>query len=371
MKINQKEVPIKFRRIAAQHLESIRGTKLGQNTEDLYLADEVCPIFRPDLKEPAYYEFSVQKATREKVDGRKDLVKNVRKLNLYSEDFPKAVYGTPGAALDSKRFKDLKFENHTQGFIIVSTGTHDFPISHWSLESASPSDLIEKEAKEQKKKVARIYKIDSLSYLGEDEKETQIALLGNTPLLPQGLPENLEKFEGQISSSVTEFDPNQRELDDSHRGKPGKTVNRGPKPKEYKFLPFKWNDFKKQFNESLSPMLKILSKNAKQVWDLQDLIEKMGEGVISGQVYNIAVLESEFTFEVSGKAADFVKIRVVKRPGNLPVLEVQSKKLPFDGEAELNIDISYGKVGRETVKLFIVNEDSPSETNSNITNEEL
>ena len=64
MSIELAKVPAPIRRKAAQHLESIRGTPMAPNAANARLADEVWPIYRPDLEEVAYYEFSVDLGSR-------------------------------------------------------------------------------------------------------------------------------------------------------------------------------------------------------------------------------------------------------------------------------------------------------------------
>lgn len=363
MRIKQKEVPMRFRRIAAERLESIRDNKQVLNAEDLYLGDEVCPIYRPDIDSPAYYEFQVHKATRENVDNRKDLLSGVGKLNLFTDDGYKAVYSTPKAWEKLKEVANTKLLDSVQGFIVVAAGGHDFPIPHWSLDSNPPSFDIEIEATKLKKKLAKVYKVDSLTYLGEDAAGNEIVHIGNMPALLKDFPTDLKKFQDTINSSVTQpNDPKIRFLDDSHKPNSEKTIDTGPSTPEFTFEGAKWEILKKSFKSSYAPLLAMLQDQAKDAWDIQLLIEKMGEGIIAGQVFNVVPLEKEFTVEVSGEAAAFVVLRVVKRPGGFSVIELRASTLPVEHELDLILQLTYGKAYQEQINLFVVNETAASES---------
>lgn len=366
MRIKQNEVPIRLRRIVAQHLESIRFSKIGENSQDLYLGEEVCPLYRPDMEKPAYYEFQILKATRENLDNRKDLISGIRKYNFSTLGGIRATYLSPGIDRDLKDFGITRLTPNVQGFIIISTGEHDFPISHWSLESVPPSIFLEEKAISKKKKIEKIYKVDSLSYVGEDSTGNEVEHLGNKPSLIKGLPEDLTKFEGRISSSMS-YSPMTykfRSLDDSSNNRPSRMVNRGAKPLELNFIGDSWENLKKEFATSFKPLLNMLANNAKKEWEMQYLIEKMGEGIIAEETFYLAPLEKKFSVEVSGEAAGFVKTRIVKRPEGNSVVELNTTELPFNRETDLIVEFNYGGF-KEKINLFIVNSSTPSEEKSN------
>jgi len=373
MKIKQKDVPIRFRRIAAEHLESIRDSQLGLNTVDLYLGDDVCKIYRPDIEEVAYYEFQIVKATRENVDNRFDLVHNVKKINIFSETGYNPIYSTPNGFLDHLKGRQIFLRtNNIQGFIIVATNDHDFPIPHWSLENLPPSLILEQDAATEKKNLAKIYKIDALTYLGEDAKFDEVTHLGEMPSVLKGLPEDLIKFDRRISSSITEIrDLTTRQLDDTHRIRAGRTIKRGPKPLDISFATCSWKQVKKGFKNSFKPLLDDLRRNSSEVWKKQSMLEEMGEGIIAGDVFNLVPIEKNFTFELRGEAVDHIKVRVVKRPGGYAVIEITTRELPFDRVSNFTVTLYYGKDYQEKVELFVVNRTTPTDfTNINIDKEE-
>src|SRR4029077_8230229 len=118
------KIPTPIRRKAAQHLESIRGTPMAPNAANARLADEVWPIYRPDLEEVAYYEFGVELGT-----GPRRLVTSAAGLSALLATERKT------ASARAKR-SDVNLKEHAAssrcsglgGFILVSTGPHDFPI---------------------------------------------------------------------------------------------------------------------------------------------------------------------------------------------------------------------------------------------------
>lgn len=176
MRVKQKDVPLDVRRRAAQHLESLRGTSLGFNVRDLYLGDDVCPVYRPDLKDPAYYEFQVLKATKDNPDERSDLLAGVAKANVlgaggYRKAYSTSAYPSSGGGGAS-----------VQGFIMVSTGAHDFPIPHWSLDHPPVSVALEQGAAGDMK-IAKVFKLDALSYVAEDKAGKEIPGVPPPPTL--------------------------------------------------------------------------------------------------------------------------------------------------------------------------------------------
>lgn len=367
MKITQQKIPIKLRRTAARHLESIRGTEMALNSEDLYLADTVVPIFRPDLKEPAYYEFQIIKETRV-LDNRNDLTEKVGKINVYSTSGLKEVYGTQGFVSELKPAYAERFKTGVQGFIIVSASNHDYPITHWSMESEPPSELLQTMAAEKKSELNKVYKIDALSYVGEDKAGNEVANLGQKPAIINGLIEDLSSEAGKISSAEMTRKAT-RSKDDSVRTRQGRLTLRGPKPKKIEFVSSDWDMLKKNFEKSFKPLMKQLEISASKEWEKDSMMDELGEGILAGDQFYLPVLEKEFTVELSGEASEFTVLRVVKRPNGMSAIELTTKQLPDSGESDLFVQIRY-RDSEELIRLFVVNPDSPTESINNLKNEE-
>src|SRR5712691_3980249 len=154
MRVKLVEVPLEIRRRAARHLEAIRGTPLTQGGDAARLGEEACPVYRPDVKGIAYWELEVagvKTVGREGPDGRP--------------------------------------RRGSSGFMLLSTGPHDVPIPHWSLELEPPSRELETRSKQGQ--VARVVKLDTLAYLAEDAKGGYLAHLGQFPPLLTGVPGKL------------------------------------------------------------------------------------------------------------------------------------------------------------------------------------
>ena len=99
--IDLKGVPLKTHRLAAQLLVDSAGTEVAPTWTDdgkLLLDPTVRVLYRLDVDGPAYYEFRVTE------------------------------------------------EEQRLGFIVVSTGRHDFPVPHWSSRGSSPTELLDEEA---------------------------------------------------------------------------------------------------------------------------------------------------------------------------------------------------------------------------------
>ena len=181
MRIPASQVPPAVRRRAAQHLESVRETEIGVKARRGRLTADVGTILRPDLSDVAYYEFEV------------DL-------------------GTSGS-----------------GFIVVSAGRHDFPVPHWSFDTESVSRRLGAVAEKGGKTLARLYRLDALSYVGEDSSGQMVGQIGRLPMPVEGVPADLEQARGKITSTVAA--PASKAPDDAN-GQDGKhTVTRtGAKP---------------------------------------------------------------------------------------------------------------------------------------------
>jgi hypothetical protein len=120
------------------------------------LGEEACPVYRPDVKGVAYWELEIA--------GVKSISRN----------------GQNG-----------KRRRGDSGFLLVSTGSHDVPIPHWSLELEPPSRGLD--AQSERGQVAKIVKLDSLAYVAEDANGKYLSHLGQFPPMPTGLPGVLPK----------------------------------------------------------------------------------------------------------------------------------------------------------------------------------
>ena len=163
MSIELAKVPLPIRRKAAQHLESIRGTPMAPNARNAHLSDEVWPVYRPDLEEVAYYEFGVELGS-----GPRRLVTSPAELSELLAAERKTVTARSRRTEASLKERAGASRSVSRGFIVVSTGPHDFPIPHWSLDRAPVSAQLEASA-EKGGAIERIYRLDALAYVAEFE----------------------------------------------------------------------------------------------------------------------------------------------------------------------------------------------------------
>lgn len=324
MKVNKKDVPIEIRRLVANHFESIRESEIGDKIKDACLGEEICPIYRPDIKDVAYFQFEVKSA-----------------------------------------------DNESIGFILVSADEHDFPIPHWSLETAPISTLLEYEAKKHDKKAGKIYKLDTLAYILEDDVGEEAARLGNIPGLITDLPENLADYAGNISSSesVVEgtFDTDENPEKIKHNVKKEESKNPKHKIKE----PKSWKELKDQFGKSFKQHLELHKKEAKKTWDTEKLIRNFGEGIFAGVPFYIPFLENGYNYDIIGEAKEFVKINIVKRPNCSDVAELICDDPKLGREASFSLKIKYDNNEQEKLEFFIVTHDLPSNEKNNTNLQEV
>jgi hypothetical protein len=369
MRIKLSEVPISVRRMAAQHLESLRGSGIGSNVDELYLGDLVCPIYRPDLAQVAYYEFEVMKAAVLKPELRPDLIDGVIKINLRGEEgFIKSYRSAefPEKLLD----KDIQLlaTRPLQGFIMVSTNDHDHPIPHWSLEGLPPSYQLESRMTTAKAQaISHIYRLDALCYLAEDAKETQLATLGQMPSLIKGLPEKLDDYEGKISAMVQTPAATSLKVIDQAKMKPAASVKSGTKPVMLEFTAAaNWPAMKKGFTTQFGPMLRHLQKRASTgAWAIEKTVRELGEGILVGKPYTVALLSPNYSLKVTGEGAQYVRVRIVTRPGQGAAAELLCTALPKQQELSFALDITYADKSKETLPFFVYGRDIPSKMKTN------
>ena len=308
MRIPASQVPLAVRRRAAQHLESVRETEIGVNARGSRLAANVSPIRRPDKTAVAYYEFEVEPT----------------------------------------------------GFIVVSAGRHDHPVTNFSFDQEPVTRRLEALAEGSGKTVARVYKLDTLSYVGEDAGGQKVAQLGDLPMLVEGLPADLEQARGQISATVAT--PESPSADDAHlNGSTHTVTTTGAEPLPIRLRPFKsWPELKTTYGAALRPFLAELERRAAEVWAIDDLVAKFGEGIMTGRPHRVALLEPQAQAVLAGEAAGAVRLERIEKPGAPPVLELSAATTPFDREADLDLNITYASGLTERLSFFLVAPDTKS-----------
>lgn len=318
MKLKSKNIPIEIRRLVANHFESIRNSDVGSELGDAHLASEVVSIYRPDLKDIAYYQFEV----------------------VSPDDKPK-------------------------GFMLVSTDDHDFPIPHWSMESLPVSTILEEDAKGKGKKGNKIYRVDTLAYVLEDDAGEEVSRVGDMPGLISELPDNVADYAGSISSSesVAEGAGATDEKPENIKHKLKKSEGKAPKPKIHGAK--SWQEFKGKFGEAFKQHLELHRKNARKSWDIEKLARKFGEGIFANKAFHVPLLEEGYTFDVMGDGEKFVKTNIIKRKNSPDVIELLCDDPGLGKEVDFSIKIKYDSNEHEKLDFFIVTADVPSNEKNN------
>jgi hypothetical protein len=355
MRMSMKDVPLPVRRLAAQHLESLRGTELMNGMEDARLADTVVPIHRPDIDGVAYYEFAV-------MSGRGAGAA----LRLATRGL--AARGECGCGEKEPRAPDVDAKPAASGFVIVTNGRHDLPIPHWSLDQAPPSLAVMQRREgfcpkegETGAEPARLYRLDALAYAAEDANGRLVGQLGQIPSLIVGLPHRLERYAGAISGAVATPFSEQR-TDEGAENARHEVKTSGPEaPQLGTAEPDGWADFKRRYADAFGPMLDHLRDRAARVWEIEEAVERFGEGILAGTTHRVALLD-EAKLEIAGEGARHVRASVEETPGGAPVLVLTASPLSLPHELDLQVAASYADGTKEMLRFFVVSRDVPSNT---------
>jgi len=312
MRTKLDQVPLEIRRRAARHLEGIRGSSAAPRSKRAALGEAACPIYRLDLEEVAFWEIEIE--------------------------------GIRTAARDPER------KGNDRGFIVLSTGRHDLPIPHWSVELEPPSRTLEAQAENR---ISRIVKADALAYVAEGEKGEYLSHVGQMPLRPTGLPKAPPR---ELVPSSFEAGPAQPSETDKEVEplKPKRTGVRAPRPKLVKWD--SWGQLRKGFASAYRPYLKALAAQAEEAWQVEDLVAKFGEGIHEGEKRVVPLL-SRGKASLSGDGADLVKMRMLEQG---PAVELTAGRSDERAEQSFDLDLSYDDGSSETLSFFVVPKGTPS-----------
>jgi hypothetical protein len=351
MQVPLSEVPIEVRRLAAQHLASVHGTEMASDADAAFLDENVVPVYRPDVDGVAYYEFTV---VARRSGGR------ILLSRAYAKDAGGCSPTTDGGG------KNDTGSNSPIGFVVVTNGRHDFPISHWSLNRQPPSRQVATDPHSgcsdkapRSGLAARLYRLDSLAYAAEDEGGQLVGQTGQLPAAISGLPHSLGKAAGQIESSIARMDrvpPNddgtqdaRHTLERSGREPPGlKRDDEGG-----------WPALKKRYADAFGPLLDHLRERASKTWELHDLMQKMGEGIEAGATHRVALL-GDAAIELAGEGSRYVQPELDESGDGPPALVLRTKRARLQTELDLDVHVSYRNGERERLKFFIYSREVPS-----------
>ncbi len=299
------EIPRTTLRQAAQLLETVRGTPGAPGWEDAALYPQARPLFRPDISGPAYFEFRVRAGD------------------------------TPG------------------GFIIIASGEHDFPISHWNFSGSSPTEILLQKAGEEGYDAVKFYKLDALDYAVENGEGSQVTYLGGPPVKVSDMdPAWLDEPPPQTD---VQYVPNPARPSDDNPAITGTIKISGPEKELYQLSGWQsWPELKSQYTASYGVLLEQLRRGAAGDWEIENLARQYGEGLVKGQTIWIPLLcENEPEVALDGPGADLVETEQITRGGQ-PVLRLTVLDSTPGTEVPLEVIIRCPAGGEEVLPYWII-----------------
>ncbi len=275
-------LPPDLYRRALRHLDSLRGSPMAPGwNASARLSSVAYPLFRPDLGDSvAYYDIPVYTST------------------------------LAAAQRDAAAFNPLV----PAGFIIVSTGEHDFPIPHWNFEGQSPTMLLRALANQNQFPAVRFFRMDALNYVAQDANGNKVAELGT----PVNRIINQAKFMTttvELSSKTWSAIGDGSDVGNalgiglqSAQEISHSLSSSGPATGTFQLA--SWNslsELKDGYAESYGTMIDSLRYQASGDWLVERTASEIGEALRKGDVYTLSLLSPTATVTLSGAGIGFVQ----------------------------------------------------------------
>lgn len=343
-------IPLQFHRRAAQLVEDVRSTSMAPGWDRAYLADRVRPLYRPDVQGIAYYEFSV-------ITG---------------------------------------IDRQPAGFIVLSSGEHDFPIAHWNFIGRSPCNLMELQAAQVRARADRCFKLDVLSYVAESADGEDVAHIGNRPVRVRGfdlhwLDEQVPSISHSVARPATVISDDRQAATITHTFQVTSTGRITPTLTYDAWQ--SWSHLKSEYASTYALLIESLRRDAAQDWQMENAILEAGEGLSPGSQYGLAVLHSGVQYSISGSGRDLVDLALLDRQSLPPLLEIRVRPksrvlaeiyLPSmdsgaslsdsnmlglsaaeeEGSPTFDVSLAYQNGIRETIRFMIAPVDAPAASQS-------
>ncbi len=289
-------VPLAVHRRAARYFEAIRSTS-DSPWFDAHLAGHATPMLRPGVQGTAYWEIPVQ--------------------------------GARGEAL---------------GYLLLSTGEHDFPVVGAAKGGEPPSVQLARVAAARGERVARIWSPAAFVFVAENARGDEIARMGTLP----------ERMEG--------VDPSVIDLPESERHGLS-VVQPGAEPRVespaalegLSFEPFaSWAEYKQVMGGESRLEQAIVERNAAPFWKVERQVERTAQELSLDGAARIQILgRGKASFEVSGEDAERVEVsREVGRAGE-QWLRVRALSAPQSGVGAVQLKLHYASGERELLGFAI------------------
>jgi hypothetical protein len=307
--------PAVFRR-AMNLIETVRGSEMAPGWDDAYVGWTATPLYRPDLGETlAYYEFQVYK-----------------------------IDPASGAEVPS-------------GFITVSTGPHDYPIAHWNFEGLSPTQYLESKVVPGMPPISRFYKLDTLSYAGEDAGGNLLASSDTMPNRLVGLPAyspDLTNQTGEQAWFPVDPEPVDPPDDSGSMTITHTQVLTGLQDAPIDMVAWdSWAQLKVEYQTSYGTLLQDLAAQAAPDWEVESLVAQYGEGLRVGDSVVIPFASAGAQATITGEGASYISSQVISLPGGRPGLRIDVLDDEFGRELPFTVSID---TPAETLHYIIVGE---------------
>jgi hypothetical protein len=320
-------VPAELQRRALDFLEEMRGNPDMPEWQQARLGSEVRLIYRPDLSEPAYYEFLVEK--------------------------PNATGGYEPA-----------------GFIQLSSSQHDYPIPHWNSVGKSPTQEMESLAVAGGDIPSQYYKLDALAYAAEYEEPSptgvsvpmsDVLQLGTLPPKFSGMEALPLGYESDTTENV--WSPASTSDDGQTSAISATLITTGPEiPAALAEEDWgSWGNLKNGYKESYGVLLDGLQQDANEQWSYLAAQQQFGEALLKGDVRTIRALATTpvSSIDVSGAGADvqFLNKEELNEANLAKGLRITVLNEPSELFKELPVDVTirYTNGMSETKRYSIIN----------------
>ena len=307
------DVPEAVLRRATEFLEELRDSDLAPEWQDARVNPQARVLYRPDMQEPAYYEFSVEKP------------------------------------IDS--------DWEPAGYIQLSAGEHDYPIANWNMTGMSTTQELA-ELAPLGATLTEIYRLNAESYAAEYEEFTPLGIttMANDVVKLGELPNRIEGLEAIPEEP---FELVTQSLDsDGNEGYEG--------PAELPLLeenPWEsWAALKAGYEEEYGPLLASLEQRASDRWELVKNLGQYGETLIKGDVRTVYGLAAQTisSIQVTGDGADaqYLQQEQLSDGGTPTGVKLTVLDEPADPATLLSFEVAlqYTNGTTETLKYAIANE---------------
>jgi len=339
------DVPLRYQRRAAQLVAEMRGTDMAPGWEMAQLGPGVERMYRPDVPGVAYYEFPV--VAPETVTRSHSLVLSPAPWGAVNDP----LVGLPMSPSRSRW-------GRRAGFVIISTGDHDFPIPHWDFTGDPLSARLAGAAHDLDQFAERFYKLDALTYVAEDGEGALSAQLGALPPKISGM--DPAWLDTPPPSFETIWSPGaQADNDQDTGGISGTEFISGtltPPPSLERTAWESWSDLKLGYSETYSIPLELLRREADAAWEVDALMQEGGP-MRKGDVRILAMPWPTPTVSLSGDAVErgYTHWSVVATaPGLPPNLHVEAIDSALGETVPFTVTIQYPNGAQECFGFTIV-----------------